>query len=168
MDTNQLLASTMSTFVNYSLDIAVLFGVLTVLGVLMWRSGKGRSVSVVISLYVSLFLYSTAQMLPIYISAIQDPLLQIVVYVAILFATFSIVRKYVHGTYSNENWRRFAQVVVLTISSWGLFFAGGYHVWHLPTVYRLTGGFAVPFESIEAFFIWSMGGLIGLWFVSRR
>ena len=163
------LATVFSSLFGVSLDIFVLAGTLVLTAIILWQVGKGGALSLLISLYISSFIFDVILRLEGYKSFFSGQvIIDIAVFVVLYIVSFVILKHFIHGEYSSMRKKSIVQITLLTLSTWGILYSFLYS--HFSLQQHLSGSqiSSYLFLSDEMFLGWLLLGLICMYIISKR
>lgn len=153
-------------------DIIGIFVVFVALIFYNIRYGKGRSIALILSLYVALLLFTRFPFLAEIISEGGDAttlLLQKAgVFIGFVILAHIILRRLVFAEFPMDKFKRFLQSSLLALAALALLLAFSYHVLPVTDVVAFSDPVRTLFADSQFFFWWLVGPLVLLFFTTPR
>ena len=166
-----LLGNTLNMIMNISLDVLALLSILVIILFYVWRAGKGRSVSLLISLIIASQFYQAFAATPFYRSILskneRGAILGCVIFAFLTYILFLVVKHFIRGGYSSQKNKKTLQILILTFTIWGLLFSYLYHILNIESFHDFSSFADNIFTSSYALFLWSFSAIVGLFFVHK-
>lgn len=134
--------------------------------------GKEKIISLILSLYISAFLYIYSGFLNSIILFKQNQsqmvLSKIVVFLAVAVLIHFLLNRFVRGLYSGSRFRNILENVLLSLSATGLLISFSYHIIPIQKFYNFSPAIDQIFASSLSFTIWLLIPIVCFFFLSRE
>jgi hypothetical protein len=156
----------LSTFTAISSDTIVVLAIVALLFFIAFQFGKGYLTSVIVSLYISAFLYTNAFFVQklVFVSNDASKLFwnHLGIFLLFFVPVFYLLRNIISGDYGRRG--KFISAGLLAIATGGLVLAIFYQVIPLTPIYNFSAGIDKLFATDTMFTVWLIIPLLVLFF----
>jgi hypothetical protein len=156
----------LSTFTAVSSDTIIVLAIVALLFFIAFQFGKGYITSIIVSIYISAFLYINAFFVQklVFVGNEASKLFwnHLGIFLLFFIPVFYLLRNVVSGDYSRRG--KFVGAGLLAVATAGLVLAIFYHVIPLTPVYNFSAGIDKLFATDTMFTFWLLIPLLVLFF----
>lgn len=168
---DDLLGNTFNMIMNVSLDAVILLFVFGVVLLYVWRAGKKRSITLLLALIITSEIYQVFTNTSFYDLTSNEEgsgfVLNCFVFIFLTYILFLTLKCFVRRGYSSQKNKKLLQILILTFAIWGLLFSYLYHILDIGSFHDFSSFADNLFASSQAFFLWYLFTVSGLFFVHR-
>lgn len=147
--------------IHFSADFLGFIVIALIIGGFAIYFGRDRLMSLTAALYAAIPLYNAFP----YTDFITTPLLSIALYVFLVLA--GIIAFSGLSAFMASSSLEFLNVIVLSVVTAGMIIAVSIHILPVQEFYTFSAPTQALFASSEAFFLWLVAPLVGLYFLGR-
>lgn len=156
----------LSTFTAISSDTIIVLAIIALLFFIAFQFGKGYITSIIVSIYISAFLYTNAFFVQklVFVGNEASKLFwnHLGIFLLFFIPTFYLLRNIISGDYGRRG--KFLGAGLLAIATAALVLAIFYHVIPLTPVYNFSSGIDKLFATDTMFTLWLIIPLLVLFF----
>ena len=168
---NELIGNTVNIIMNASFTVVVLITTFVALTLYALKTNKGKSAALAIGVLISGAIYEAIVISPFYISFLSENIngfiLNLALYLTLLFLSVVVLHKFVHGGFSHESSRKMMQIGIFSVATGGLLLTYIYQKLCIESFQDLSHFADVLFGGSYSTLIWSCALLIGLFMIHK-